>query len=341
MKFKFLFILPVAIFIMGSSCKKDNLPAVTEGMLLIDCGGLLDTMNQFRKELALNWAPIHHQDVDPTGGVFVDHSLAGKSDYVAAMNFDGDWNALNNWENTATDSVKGVGYYTVVESGSHYFITYAFFHPRDWTDLNIGSVGEHENDLEAILTIIAKDSTKFGEMIGGVTVFHNDFYLYATANSGLTDGADGSIQSTPLTLEVHNGSFHPVTAQEAKGHGMKAWPDISIGGGDGVIYYPYLSLSEQPTDIYDNHVGYTLVDMFASNEIWDQRDTPYFFNISDQILGDNGSGANPPWRWDDWNDGDNPMGEIATDPIRLVNNYFGNLGSFDTTYVFNVYQGIY
>ena len=41
----------------------------------------------------------------------------------------------------------------------------------------------------------------------------------------------------------HDGVPHPVTAQEAKGHGLKARPHYDING-DGVVYYPSLPAAE-------------------------------------------------------------------------------------------------
>ena len=39
--------------------------------------------------LALRWAPVHYQDTD---------SSDYDADYLSTVDFDGDWNAQNNWE---------------------------------------------------------------------------------------------------------------------------------------------------------------------------------------------------------------------------------------------------
>ncbi|MBW1298299.1 hypothetical protein GBO31_22530, partial [Aquimarina litoralis] len=172
----------------------------------------------FYLDLAYQHAPVHYQDVDRTGS----HGLSGKADYITAYDFDGDLNAKNNWDNIANSSRKGkaVGYYSVVETSTHYFITYAFFHPRDWTDIwFLYHFDEHENDLEGVLTIVQKDNSTYGKAIGAVTVFHSDFYSYKAANSGLTDGGE-DIDGT-LTTQNHNGISRFKTSAEAKGHGIK------------------------------------------------------------------------------------------------------------------------
>src|SRR5688572_28634242 len=48
-----------------------------------------------RAALALRWAPVHYQDVDPTGS----HALGGASDFITRVDFDGDLNGRNNWDN--------------------------------------------------------------------------------------------------------------------------------------------------------------------------------------------------------------------------------------------------
>ena len=45
--------------------------------------------------LALRWAPVHYQDSD---------SSDYDADYLSTVDFDGDWNAQNNWE-SQDDSV--------------------------------------------------------------------------------------------------------------------------------------------------------------------------------------------------------------------------------------------
>lgn len=98
-----------------------------------------------RAELALRWAPVHYQDVDATGA----HALGGRADYLTAVDFDGDLNGRNNWDRAGQSgtSLAAHVYYSVVETSTHWYITYLFFHPRDWTDHPFFET-EHENDGE-------------------------------------------------------------------------------------------------------------------------------------------------------------------------------------------------
>jgi hypothetical protein len=50
-----------------------------------------------------------------------------------------------------------------------------------------------------------------------------------------------------LQLASFSGNPHPVTAQQAKGHGLKAQPYYDING-DGIIYYPSSTAAEVPSN---------------------------------------------------------------------------------------------
>ena len=76
------------------------------------------------KQIAARFAPIVYQGLgdDP------------RSDYITNFDFDGDWKGDNNWDNLDNRSfpLRAYVYYSVVETNTHYFIHYAFFHPRDY-----------------------------------------------------------------------------------------------------------------------------------------------------------------------------------------------------------------
>ena len=300
----------------------------------------------FSAQLALRWAPVHYQDV-AVGGK---HGLGGRADFLTAINFDGDWDTSNNWENIANQKypAKAVCYYSVVATRTHWFILYAFYHPRDWSDfLGLVPVGldEHENDLEGLLAIIRRPrgrqtgDARFGRLLGIVTVFHHDFFSFTPADSPLTNGRE-TIDGT-LKMETYNGQPHPVTAQQAHGHGLKAWPFVKIEGKhhDGIKYFPTLDTAEQPTGPNDRNVKYKLVDIFAPGGLWAHRNDPQTFSEPGVFHGNNGSGhGHGPWKWDDKDDGGELRGgELARDPAKLTAIYFGNLGAFARQYEHNPY----
>jgi hypothetical protein len=297
-----------------------------------------------RAQLALRWAPIHYQDVDVTGG----HALAGRSDYLTRVTFDGDLTGRNDWDDAARSDVSfgAAVYYDVVETGTHWFITYFFFHPRDWTDLPLFET-EHENDGEGLTEMIEKDGSEYGVLRGMVTVAHSDFYSYTPAGSTWTTGRETVDGTLRLQSSPHDSFAHPVTAQEAKGHGLKAWPQYDIVG-DGIVYYPSASASETPGSANDRDVQYRLIDLFAPGGLWAERGNAALFaglgTFAGDDSGDCGIGtwdctlnaANAPWGWDDGND-QPARGEIATDPAKLSAEYFTIPGGLSRTYRYNPY----
>ena len=297
-----------------------------------------------RAELALRWAPIHYQDVDATGS----HALGGKSDYLTRVDFDGDLVGRNNWDDAATTgaSFAAAAYYDVVETSTHWYLTYFFYHPRDWVDHPFFET-EHENDGEGLTLAVEKDGSTYGVLRGMVTVAHSDFYSYTPAGSTWTSGTESVDGTVQLQSSPHDSFQHPATAQEAKGHGLKAYPQITING-DGIVYYPS-TVGETPSSGNDRDVQYQLIDLFAADGLWAQRNNTSLFvslgTFAGDDSGDCGQGtwdcttdsANAPWGWDDGNDAP-ARGELATDPAKLSAAYFTIPGSLARTYTYNPYS---
>ena len=293
--------------------------------------------------MALRWAPIHYQDVDSTGT----HALAGKSDFITRYDFDGNLNGRDNWDHAGQNTSAAV-YYSVLETSTHYYLTYFFFHPRDWIDHPFFET-EHENDGEGVLLVVERNGTEYGSLVGAVTVAHKDFFSYTPEGSPLTSGAE-SLDGKLSTADFE-GVQHPITAQEAKGHGLKAWPQYDING-DGVKYYPSLTTAEEPSSASDSDVRYKLLDIYGSEGLWTRRSLSELFASDGTFRGDTSGGcgyvagqcgtnsANAPWGWDDGNDGAVARGEIATDPAKLAAIYFSPASRFSTTYTFNPFKGV-
>lgn len=281
--------------------------------------------------LAARWAPVHHQDTD---------SSDYDADYLSAVDFDADWDAKDNWEaqDDAVSRLKGAVYYSVVETSTHWFVVYSFFHPRDWEDFaDPFGLYTHENDMEGALLVIRRDGSEFGRFEAMVTVAHSDFYSYVPAGSSFTSGRE-NIDGT-VVMRTVDGVSRPTTRQEAKGHGLYAWNNAGFPGGDGVVYYP--GTAEVPSGGNDSSVGYSLVDTFKSGGLWAHRADSLTFASPGTFRGDNGkdNAANSAWGWDDGNDGDDlQRGLLATDPAKLVAAYFDGTGTFATTYTRNGYR---
>lgn len=325
-------------------------------------------------DLAFHYAPIHYQDTDNTNY---------RGEYITRFDFDRNWLATDNWEHTKTFPLPAHAYYSVVESCTHWFILYAFFHPQDWTDSRFDQ--EHENDVEGLLTIVRKNGSSFGALEGVITVFHTDFYSYTPGHSEspLRDGpwVDSGkkdkfgkpirirqdIDGT-LKRQSYAGSSRFLTVQEAKGHGLKAFPYASDFQGksnqDGIIYFPSRTKAEVPGSGNDRHVDYKLIDVFAPGGLWDrqlsedaklqsQSGPTSTYHRWGTFKGDKGGGcgkgaivtcsenaANLPWGWDDHDDGRVYRGELALDPAHVVSQYFSGLGNFSRQFLRNPYLSI-
>ena len=136
-----------------------------------------------------------------------------KADYLAHFNYDGNWKGDDNWENLKKGSSQGVVYYDVIETETHWFLQYSFFHPRDYSDVCIAGTC-HENDFEGLILTIRKNESKFGKLEVMETIAHNNIYSF-TNDPSIKNGAhniDGKI-------DLHEG-VRPIVFIEAGGHGV-------------------------------------------------------------------------------------------------------------------------
>jgi hypothetical protein len=296
----------------------------------------------FRAELALRWAPIHHQQVHRQG----EHGLNGAGDFITAIDFDGDDDARNNWDHAGDPrfSLSAHAYYSVVETGTHFYLTYLFFHPRDWSGHFLET--EHENDAEGVLLAVAKDASRFGALRAAVTVSHADFYSYVPSSSAWSSGAEDV--DGKLRLQETDGALHPMTQQQAETHALKAWPAFGATG-EGVVYYPSLTRAEVPSSTNDKHVRYRLHDVLEPNGLWQRRDSSRMFSrfgfFAGNASGSCGRGvlwcrrdaARTAWGWDDHDDGVAP-GAMARDPAKLARVYFDAHEPVARRYWFNPFR---
>lgn len=133
------------------------------------------------------YAPIIHQMTDNGYA----NSENGRADLITSVFYDGNYNTGDNWENleyylslptNEYDALDPVVYYSVVWTNWAWVITYAFYHPRDYSGTdNICCFDNHENDLEgAIFVVSRKNSSNFNafEVLGAYTISHNDLLHY-------------------------------------------------------------------------------------------------------------------------------------------------------------------
>lgn len=279
-------------------------------------------------ELAHCYAPVIHQGV------------ASDQDFITAVNFDGDWIGNNNWENQPTGDRSAYVYYSVVETETHWFLFYALFHPRDYTrDPCEQSEGCHENDMESIQVVVAKNGTPFGQLQAVETLAHSHIYLYT---------ADRSVRGNFLNVKgaVRLEESHPVVYVETYGHGIYAQRKILVPYH---IVYRVGERAEVPESLTDDNVSYQLVSLYDT--LWARRDEmgpgqafDQLFEYRGRILpaaidGDNygQDKANTPWGYNQEIGNTLSRGDWFLDPARALAFHAHFDGNFSSKYIFNPY----
>jgi hypothetical protein len=305
-------------------------------------------------ELAAHWAPVWYQDTDPDRDKL--------ADYIVRHDFDGDTRSDNNWENLPSEKadLSAHVYYSVIETTTHWFILYADFHPRDWakdcSPLIPLSEPCHENDLEGAMLVVRKDGSRMGKLELLYTEAHNTLHAFS-ADPAISAATHKHLESAPVTLE---GGSHPQLYVESHGHGVCALkysgkdhcehPTGSgspFPGGDGMVFR-YKGKAEVPSSPTDQDVGYQLVPLLDT--LWKRRhdicDSGCTFDgkmiYEGETLGVAFDGdtygkdkANPPWAWDDPEDGPVYRGDFFFRPAESVLTHFKMPSPFAKTYLSN------
>jgi len=281
------------------------------------------------RKLAEFYAPVVFQD-----------ARSEFLDYVTRFDFDGDWNGANNWANAYLFELPAYVYYAVIESDRHYFITYAFFHPRDYTGQPLEGFApkaEHENDMEGCTLLVEKDGTRWGEPLLLQTLAHDRFFQYASSSTKRVRSGRAELNGALVFLEADTDGHPkaPAVFIEAEGHGVKAAPAevLSEGYEHGGIVYRFSGRgAEVPESNRDNDVSYDLIPIeetlwarryeVGANAVYCCGDSFLLLDGSTDVWGDSfngpigGCAARPPWSWDEGGSGPVSKGDWFRDPIR-------------------------
>lgn len=205
--------------------------------------------NRYRS-LAAFWAPFIAQET----------WWQPKADVPTRFDYDGDWDGQNNWDNLDLGTSQAYVHYAVVETGTHWFLHYNFFHPRDYSDNCIAGTC-HENDNEGIILTVRKNGSEFGSLELMETLAHNNVYSYSNDNR-LRKGAH-DIDAKIDFYEDH----HPMVFLEAGGHGALAAgarnSTFSVSrkdfqSGTGITLF-YKGTAERAKHANDRNIGYDLI----------------------------------------------------------------------------------
>jgi hypothetical protein len=204
------------------------------------------------RKLAERWSPFIAQET----------WFQPKADFLARFDYDGDWQGDNNWDRLDDGTSQAYVHYAAMETATHWFLIYNFFHPRDYSDNCV--VGTcHENDNEGMILTIRKDGSEFGKLEVMETLAHNNIYSYTNERS-----IRGGLHNPDGGIELWEGS-HPMVFLEAGGHGAYGAtdshslfsPETKEFQRTGVTYV-YRGEAQRPKHPQDRLVGYDLLPIW-------------------------------------------------------------------------------
>jgi hypothetical protein len=314
--------------------------------IVLFCASAAAAENPEYRRLASHYAPVVYQE-----------TKSSVLDYITKFDYDGDWVGTNNWRNAYLYDLAGYVYYSVIESTNHYFITYAFFHPRDYTARPFEGFApktEHENDMEGCTLTIEKDGSPNGRPILLETLAHDHFYTYSNAQYRRVQSGRARLDGSIVFLDRED-LMHPKQPGiyiEPEGHGVTGAGSEVLQSGysfPGVIYRFTGRGAEVPESNLDPDVSYELISM--EETLWQRRfDVGTTYCCSDPYVFPGGAAgafgsafngpvggcaAKPPWGWDQADD-NIVKGDWFRDPLKAYRTQL-QIAGFDGDYVWNPY----
>jgi len=306
--------------------------------ILLGVTAMATAADENHRRLAERHAPVIFQE-----------SRSTVLDFITKFDYDGDWKGDNNWRNAYLYDLTGHVYYSVIESTSHYFITYAFYHARDYTARpyeGFAPKTEHENDMEGLTVTIEKDNTPFGKVVLLETLAHDVFFKYDNRDNRRV--APGSLKLDGSMTFVDG---RPAVFVEAEGHGVKAASRAVAGSLNSFagIVYRYTGQGAVPQSNRDPKATYDLVSI--EDTLWARRfEVGTLFCCADSyVMADGrtvglgsafngpigGCAAKPPWGWDQASD-TIAKGDWFRDPLKAYPTQL-RIQNFAGGYVHNPY----
>ena len=261
-------------------------------------------------QIANCYAPtIHHLAQNS-----LEFSANGRADLLLAVDYDGDWNTGNNWENLEQfDGLDSMGepdgintedinelnpkvYYSVVWTDIAWVVTYGFYHPRDYSKESgpccngsdiLGLPGDsHENDFEVVIVVVSRIAgngvNKF-QVTGGYSTPHGNLSEYRHISSIPEVYIDDRTHAPLLNLN----------ANEAIDYDNPLGCDSGIPVGFPHIVYinntdpgimPFVHIEDEDYEFFDNFYiwgfgEYELDDIFGDNpeSLQSKRSDPLTF----------------------------------------------------------------
>lgn len=153
------------------------------------------------------------------------HDTRGRQDIPAPLGFDGDFDGENDWDTFVEVELLPTLSYAVLQTETHWFLTYHLFHPRDWSFVELGVHTTHEGDGENLQVVVRK---RDGRVEALMCQAHYRGRLHVVPGRGWADGDEESV-SAPVLVDdagrLDPEGRHPAVFVEWGGHGIYAVGD--------------------------------------------------------------------------------------------------------------------
>jgi hypothetical protein len=190
--------------------------------------------------LTRRFAPVFVQDTS------TEHP---ERDRPLRVDFDGDWDAENNWSHLRPEHARGDAavYGSSILTETHAYLTYTLFYPRDWIPFACVPYICHDNDLESLLVVVERGgSGKPPVLVLAETKFHARF---------------AAVRAREL---LRGEAGQPLVSVESGGHGM-----LPARAGDSLGAHPVRYVERSAAATATDAVPYDLVPIQES--LWALR----------------------------------------------------------------------
>lgn len=236
------------------------------------------------EKLVLRYAPVVYQEY--RDDIEKGYQFYKEGDFIIKVDFDGNWNGCDNWENCIPASpdadFSGAAYYSVIGTDTHWFLGYHYFHAVD-DDYHVS--GRHENDMEFVFVCVDKKTEKVILML---TRAHTRFMTYSVDPKISKKSIHFEGERPVITISSNGSGFY-------KGHAIFGFDPIDFQKNRKVIVYdPTLGKGTVPdVDAVGERFLYELIDVKV---LFDQLGNDELYLTPADFVGDTyGSGAEPPW----------------------------------------------
>lgn len=183
-----------------------------------------ESLSTAQERVLLRFAPILVQAADAD-------SARRRWDFPVPVDFDGDLRSDNNEQSlrSGLHPLEAALYGALVETATHYVLTYSVFHALDWSPLPAFiPYNWHENDMENLQIVVRKGESPERGRVEIAAVQAHLGTRFSTAESAGVSG--NRLSEDPILLldpEFRKGGSHVVVLSERGGHGLD-FPDPGL-----------------------------------------------------------------------------------------------------------------